>query len=78
MRGKEYDAVAVQKDFLSFTTGWTHRQDEEFSLEPSGNTVEISENLLTKYWKDDDRLWDSHRLHSESTQSRIGTKFSTI
>ncbi|KAK9834371.1 hypothetical protein WJX84_011165 [Apatococcus fuscideae] len=48
VRGKEYDAVAVQKDFLSFTTGWTHRQDEEFSLEPSGNTVEISENLLTK------------------------------
>ena len=59
VRGKEYDAAAVKRDFLSFTTSWTHRSEEDFPLQPSGNPVVISKDLFKKYGDDDDEISSS-------------------
>lgn len=59
VRGKEYDAAAVKRDFLSFTTSWTHRSEEDFSLQPSGNPVAISRDLFKKYGEDSDEMLSS-------------------
>ncbi|KAK9841152.1 hypothetical protein WJX74_000989 [Apatococcus lobatus] len=66
VRGKEYDAVAVKKDFLSFTTSWTHREEEGFPLQPSGDTVDISRDLFKKYGRDDEPFTSLQMLHELS------------